>query len=56
MVPSIPITSRISLGSVTNETLPDLVDLHARVFPVSYGEKFYEEVMNAGDLAKLSRF
>ncbi|GAA5811134.1 hypothetical protein MFLAVUS_004563 [Mucor flavus] len=53
MVPSIPITSRISLGSVTNETLPDLVDLHARVFPVSYGEKFYEEVMNAGDLAKL---
>ncbi|GAA5806405.1 hypothetical protein HPULCUR_011939 [Helicostylum pulchrum] len=54
MVPSIPITSRISLGSVTNETLPDLVDLHARVFPVSYGEKFYEEVMNAGDLAKLS--
>jgi ribosomal protein S18 acetylase RimI-like enzyme len=54
MVPAIPITSHISLGNVTNESLPDLVDLHLRVFPVSYGKKFYEEVMNAGELAKLS--
>lgn len=54
MVPTIPITQRISLGNVTNETLPDLVDLHSRVFPVSYGDKFYSEVLNAGELAKLS--
>lgn len=55
MVPTIPVTSRISLGNVTDESLPDLVDLHSRVFPVTYGDKFYQEVMNAGELAKLSK-
>lgn len=55
MVPTISVTSRISLGNVTNESLPDLVDLHSRVFPVIYGDKFYQEVMNAGELAKLSK-
>lgn len=54
MVPNITITPRIELGNVTSETLPELMDLHARVFPVSYGEKFYDEVLNAGELAKLS--
>lgn len=53
MVPNITITPRIELGNVTTETLPELMDLHARVFPVSYGEKFYDEVLNAGELAKL---
>ncbi|KAG2209459.1 hypothetical protein INT47_008302 [Mucor saturninus] len=53
MVPTIAVTSRISLGNVTDETLPNLVDLHSRVFPVIYGDKFYQEVMNAGELAKL---
>jgi hypothetical protein len=54
MVPTIPISSRIALGDITHESLSDLVDLHLRVFPVNYGQRFYDEVLNAGELAKLS--
>jgi hypothetical protein len=54
MVPAIPISPRITLGDITHESLSDLVELHSRVFPVNYGQKFYNEVLNAGELAKLS--
>ncbi|EPB85411.1 hypothetical protein HMPREF1544_07782 [Mucor circinelloides 1006PhL] len=53
MVPAITSSTRITLVSVTNETLRDLADLHARVFPIAYGQKFYNEVLNAGELAKM---
>lgn len=53
-MPTTAISSRISLGDITRESLSDLVDLHSRVFPVHYGHKFYNEVLNAGELAKLS--
>ncbi|KAI9254850.1 putative N-acetyltransferase san-like protein [Sporodiniella umbellata] len=49
----IAITPRISLVDVTLETLPQLKELHKRVFPVTYGSNFYEYVLNSGDLAKL---
>ncbi|KAL7329430.1 N-alpha-acetyltransferase 50 [Mucor circinelloides] len=53
MVPAITSSTRITLVSVTNDTLRDLADLHARVFPIAYGQKFYNEVLNAGELAKM---
>lgn len=56
MVPAITSSTRITLVSVTNDTLRDLADLHARVFPIAYGQKFYNEVLNAGELAKMGKF
>ncbi|KAL9553533.1 hypothetical protein MBANPS3_003235 [Mucor bainieri] len=53
MVPAITSSTRITLVSVTNDTIRDLADLHARVFPIAYGQKFYNEVLNAGELAKM---
>ncbi|CEP08043.1 hypothetical protein [Parasitella parasitica] len=53
MVPAITNSTRITLVSVTNDTLRDLADLHSRVFPIVYGQKFYDEVLNAGELAKI---
>jgi hypothetical protein len=55
MVPSIVQSSRISLGNVTKDSLPQLAELHKCVFPVSYGEKFYNEVLHADELAKISK-
>ncbi|RCH92272.1 hypothetical protein CU097_008760 [Rhizopus azygosporus] len=49
----ISISPRISLVDVTTETLPLLIELHKLVFPVSYGAKFFQFVLNSGDLAKL---
>lgn len=51
----VPSSHRITLCNITIESLPDLMELHTRVFPVSYGQKFYDEVLHAGDLAKLSK-
>ncbi|OBZ86768.1 putative N-acetyltransferase san [Choanephora cucurbitarum] len=42
-----PHASHISLRNVTMETLPHLIELHSRVFPVSYGHRFYDEVLMA---------
>lgn len=56
MVPAITSSTRITLVSVTNDTLRDLADLHARVFPIAYGQKFYNEVLNAGELAKMGKY
>ncbi|KAG2191828.1 hypothetical protein INT46_001441 [Mucor plumbeus] len=53
MAPVITNSTRITLVSVTNDTLNDLIDLHSRVFPIAYGQKFYDEVLKAGELAKM---
>ncbi|KAI9486664.1 MAG: hypothetical protein EXX96DRAFT_549993 [Benjaminiella poitrasii] len=55
MVSTITVTENphIALGNVTSETVPQLMDLHARIFPVIYGQKFYDEVLHLGELAKL---
>lgn len=55
MVPAITNSTRITLVSVTSNTLNDLVDLHSRVFPIAYGQKFYDEVLKAGELAKMGK-
>ncbi|KAI8642084.1 acyl-CoA N-acyltransferase [Parasitella parasitica] len=53
MVPAITNSTRITLVSVTNDSLKDLADLHSRVFPIIYGQKFYDQVLNAGELAQM---
>lgn len=50
----VPISPRASLVDVTSDTLPALIELHKIIFPVTYGVKFFEYVLNSGDLAKLS--
>lgn len=49
----VPISPRASLVDVTSDTLPALIELHKIIFPVTYGVKFFEYVLNSGDLAKL---
>ncbi|KAI8973548.1 acyl-CoA N-acyltransferase [Mycotypha africana] len=44
---------QITLCNVTLENLSDLINLHTRVFPVHYGENFYDEVLHSGDLSRL---
>jgi len=46
----------IELGEVTKHNVMQLKRLNTSVFPVFYNEKFYKEVMIAGDLAKLAYF
>ena len=47
---------RIDLGEVTVHNIRQLKKLNSVVFPVSYNEKFYKDVLSAGELAKLGEF
>ncbi len=47
-------TSRIELGEVTPHNIKQLKRLNQVVFPVSYNDKFYKDVLEVGDLAKLA--
>jgi hypothetical protein len=46
----------ISLGIVTQHNIMQLKKVNSVVFPVSYNDKFYKDVVNVGDLAKLGLF
>ena len=48
--------SRIDLGDVTQHNLKLLKKVNAVVFPVVYHDKFYKDVLEAGDLAKLAYY
>jgi hypothetical protein len=43
----------IELGDVTPHNLQQLKRLNQVVFPVSYNDKFYKDILEAGELAKL---
>uniref|UniRef100_A0A2R5LL25 N-terminal methionine N(alpha)-acetyltransferase NatE n=2 Tax=Ornithodoros turicata TaxID=34597 RepID=A0A2R5LL25_9ACAR len=45
---------RIELGDVTPHNINQLKRLNQVVFPVSYNDKFYKDVLEAGELAKLA--
>ncbi len=47
-------SSRIDLGDVTPHNIKLLKVVNAVVFPVVYHDKFYKDVLEAGDLAKLA--
>lgn len=44
---------RIELGDVTPHNIKLLRRLNQVVFPVTYNDKFYKDVLEAGELAKL---
>ncbi|KAI8040023.1 probable N-acetyltransferase san [Drosophila suzukii] len=46
----------IELGDVTPHNIKQLKKLNTVVFPVSYNDKFYVDVLEAGELAKLAYY
>ncbi|KAL0280620.1 UNVERIFIED_CONTAM: hypothetical protein PYX00_001854 [Menopon gallinae] len=48
--------SKIELGDVTPHNIKQLKRLNTVVFPVSYNDKFYKDVLEAGELAKLAYY
>ncbi|ODN03566.1 putative N-acetyltransferase san [Orchesella cincta] len=47
---------RIELGEVTVHNIRQLKRLNTVVFPVSYNDKFYKDVLQAGELARLAYY
>jgi len=47
---------RIDLGHVTPHNIKLLRKVNSVVFPVSYHDKFYKDVLEAGELAKLAYY
>lgn len=47
---------RIELGDITHHNIKQLKRLNQVVFPVSYNDKFYKDVLEVGELAKLAYF
>lgn len=45
----------IELGDVTPHNIKQLKKLNTVVFPVTYNEKFYKDVLEVGELAKLGK-
>jgi hypothetical protein len=45
--------TRSDLGDVTPNNLGQVKVLHKTLFPVHYGENFYNELLEAGEFAKL---
>ncbi|XP_063230136.1 probable N-acetyltransferase san [Bacillus rossius redtenbacheri] len=48
--------SKIELGDVTPHNIKQLKRLNQVIFPVSYNDKFYKDVLEAGELAKLAYY
>jgi len=46
----------MELGEVTQHNVQQLKRLNQALFPVSYNDKFYKDVITAGELAKLAYF
>uniref|UniRef100_A0A8C2YL82 N-alpha-acetyltransferase 50 n=1 Tax=Chinchilla lanigera TaxID=34839 RepID=A0A8C2YL82_CHILA len=47
---------RIELQDVTPHSIKQLKRLNQAIFPVSYNDKFYKDVLEVGELAKLAYF
>ena len=45
----------MELGDVTNHNIKQLKRLNQVVFPVTYNDKFYKDVLEVGELAKLGK-
>lgn len=54
MAPTVT-SSRISLGDLTPNNIGQLRVLNSTLFPVNYSDKFYKEVLEVGELAKLGK-
>lgn len=49
----ISMASRSDLGDVTPNNLGQVRILHKVLFPVNYGDNFYNDLLEAGEFAKL---
>ena len=49
-------SSQMELGDVTPHSIKQLKRLNQVIFPVSYNDKFYKDVLEVGELAKLAYF
>lgn len=47
---------RIDLGDITKHNIRLMRRLNQSIFPVNYNDKFYKDVLEAGELAKLAFF
>lgn len=45
---------RIELGDITKHNIKLMRRLNQSIFPINYNEKFYKDVLEAGELAKLA--
>jgi len=45
---------RVELGDITKHNIKLMRRLNQAIFPVNYNEKFYKDVLEAGELAKLA--
>ncbi|XP_053147222.1 N-alpha-acetyltransferase 50 isoform X2 [Hemicordylus capensis] len=54
--PEVAMKGRIELGDVTPHNIKQLKRLNQVIFPVSYNDKFYKDVLEVGELAKLAYF
>lgn len=45
---------RVELGGITKHNIKLMRRLNQAIFPVNYNEKFYKDVLEAGELAKLA--
>ncbi len=52
---SVYFRGRTELGDVTVHNIKQLKRLNQVVFPVTYNDKFYKDVLEVGDLAKLGK-
>lgn len=46
----------MELGEITQHNIKQLKRLNQVVFPVSYNDKFYKDVLELGELAKLGMY
>lgn len=47
---------RTELGDITPHNIKQLKRLNQVVFPVTYNDKFYKDVLEVGELAKLGKY
>lgn len=52
----LPSDSRLELGDITHHNIKQLRIINLNVFPVSYNDKFYRDVLLVGEFAKLAYF
>ncbi|KAE9546574.1 hypothetical protein FO519_010214, partial [Halicephalobus sp. NKZ332] len=46
----------LQIGEVTSHNIKQLKEIITHILPVAYNDRFYSEVVNSGDLAKLAYF
>jgi len=47
---------RVELGEITSHNIKQLKRLNQYIFPISYNDKFYKDVIEVGELAKYAFF